>query len=188
MSNRSAARGRAAASSIRLTSRTSKAVAISKASPSRCFLFCPGSRAARSAPTAAATVSIPPIPGLSRITAHPLQSHQGARTPRNLMGGKVSTSRGVGAHGLCGGALDLALQAEIFQLAVERRAADAESARHLRYVAAVMPQGEADDVGFDLVQAADVAGHIDEGHAVRVLDLDADDLPDRPSVGQGGGG
>src|SRR3954471_1979858 len=89
MSNRSAARGRAAASSIRLTSRTSKAVAISKASPSRCFLFCPGSRAARPAPTAAATVSIPPIPSLSRITAHPLQSHQGARTPQNLMGGKA---------------------------------------------------------------------------------------------------
>src|SRR5215204_3164935 len=89
MSSRSAARGRAAASSMRLTSRTSKAVAISKASPSRCFLFCPGSRAARSAPTAAATVSIPPIPSLSRITAHPLQSHQGARTPGNLMGDKV---------------------------------------------------------------------------------------------------
>src|SRR3954465_5453842 len=95
MSSRSAARGRAAASSIRLTSPTSKGGAISKASPSRCFLFCPGSRAARSAPTAAATVSIPPIPGLSRITAHPLQSHQGARTPQNLMGGKDAQVAGL---------------------------------------------------------------------------------------------
>src|SRR3954452_6372213 len=88
MSSRSAARGRAAASSIRVTSRTSKAVATRRAKPSRCFLFCRGKRAAKSAPIAAATVSIPPIPGLSRLTAHPLQSHQGARTPGNLMGGK----------------------------------------------------------------------------------------------------
>src|SRR3954471_5556411 len=62
MSNRSAARGTAAASSIRLTLRTSNAVATSNASPSRCFLFCEGSRAARSARTAAATVSTLPIP------------------------------------------------------------------------------------------------------------------------------
>src|SRR4051794_3236894 len=62
MSNRSAARGTAAASSIRLTLRTSNAVATSTASPSRCFLFCEGSRAARSDRTAAATVSTPPIP------------------------------------------------------------------------------------------------------------------------------
>src|SRR5215216_2226192 len=62
MSNRSAARGTAAASSMRLTLRTSNAVATSNASPSRCFLFCDGSRAARSARTAAATVSTPPIP------------------------------------------------------------------------------------------------------------------------------
>src|SRR4051812_808107 len=61
MSNRSAARGTAAASSMRLTLRTSNAVATSNASPSRCFLFCEGSRAARSARTAAATVSTPPI-------------------------------------------------------------------------------------------------------------------------------
>src|SRR5215217_6327821 len=45
MSSRSAARGRAAASSIRLTSRTSKAVATRRAKPSRCFLFCRVSRA-----------------------------------------------------------------------------------------------------------------------------------------------
>src|SRR4051794_40239797 len=62
MSNPSAARGTAAASSLRLTLRTSNAVATSNASPSRCFLFCEGSRAARSARTAAATVSTPPIP------------------------------------------------------------------------------------------------------------------------------
>src|SRR4051795_254395 len=71
MSSRAAARGKAAANSIRLTSRTSKAVATSRASPSRCFLFCRGSRAARSAPIAAATVAIPPIrkpPQARRIT------------------------------------------------------------------------------------------------------------------------
>src|SRR4051794_15924615 len=89
MSSRSAARGRAAASSIRLTPRTAKAAATRRAKPSRCFLFWRGNRAARPAPTAAATVSIPPIPGLSRLTAHPLQSHQGTRTPGNLRGGKA---------------------------------------------------------------------------------------------------
>src|SRR4051794_11082588 len=62
MSNRSAARGTAAASSIRLTLRTSNAVATSNASPSRCFFFCEESGAERPPQTAAATVSTPPIP------------------------------------------------------------------------------------------------------------------------------
>src|SRR3954471_2776538 len=88
MSNRSAARGTAAASSIRLTLRTSNAVATSNASPSRCFLFCEGSRAARSARTAAATVSTPPIPKApsnQRRSPPTTSSFQGARI---LMGGE----------------------------------------------------------------------------------------------------
>src|SRR3954449_2297262 len=88
MSNRSAARGTAAASSMRLTLRTSNAVATSNASPSRCFLFCNGSRAARSARTAAATVSTPPIPKAppnQRWSPPITSSFQGARI---LMGGE----------------------------------------------------------------------------------------------------
>src|SRR5215203_4879655 len=88
MSNRSAARGTAAASSIRLTLRTSNAVATSNASPSLCFLFCDGSRAARSARTAAATVSTPPIPQLRQIKGGGLQSHQDSRVQEFLMGGE----------------------------------------------------------------------------------------------------
>src|SRR5215213_5641712 len=85
MSSRSAARGSAAASSIRLTSRTSKAVATSRASPSRCFLFCRGSRAARSAPIAAATVAIPPIrkPPQARLV---LSNHRKVQRTRKFDG------------------------------------------------------------------------------------------------------
>src|SRR4051812_20534882 len=93
MSNRSAARGTAAASSMRLTLRTSNAVATSNASPSRCFLFCNGSRAARSARTAAATVSTPPIPKAppnQRWSPPITSSFQGARI---LMGGEAAAPR-----------------------------------------------------------------------------------------------
>src|SRR3982751_4005176 len=86
MSNRSAARGTAAASSIRWTLRTSNAVATSTASPSRCFLFCDGSRAARSARTAAATVSTPPIPKAPPHQRRLLRSHQAFRVQEFLMG------------------------------------------------------------------------------------------------------
>src|SRR4051812_35351528 len=88
MSSRAAARGKAAANSIRLTSRTSKAVATSRASPSRCFLFCRGSRAARSAPIAVATVAIPPTrkPPQARRSS-PITERSSA--PGNLMGGKL---------------------------------------------------------------------------------------------------
>src|SRR3954468_16661653 len=88
MSNRSAARGTAAGSPMRLTLRTSNADATSNASPSRCFLFCNGSRAARSARTAAATVSTPPIPKAppnQRWSPPITSSFQGARI---LMGGE----------------------------------------------------------------------------------------------------
>src|SRR4051794_19392534 len=89
MSNRSAARGTAAASSIRLTLRTSNAVATSNASPSRCFLFCEGSRAARSARTAAATVSTPPIPKAPPNQRRRPPNHQASRVQELLMGGEV---------------------------------------------------------------------------------------------------
>src|SRR3954453_5084779 len=92
MSSRAAARGKAAANSIRLTSRTSKAVATSRASPSRCFLFCRGSRAARSAPIAVATVAIPPTrkpPQARRVS--PITERSSA--PGNLMGGKDGLGR-----------------------------------------------------------------------------------------------
>src|SRR4051812_14314858 len=97
MSNRSAARGRAAASSIRLTLRTSNAVATSNASPSRCFLFCDGSRAARSARTAAATVSIPPIPKAPPNQRRSLRPHQPFRPQEFLMGGKPFMGGGFGS-------------------------------------------------------------------------------------------
>src|SRR3954451_25383904 len=92
MSKRSAARGMGAASSIRLTLRTSNAVATSNASPSRCFLFCEGSRAARSARTAAATVSIPPIPK-APPKRRSLRPHQPFRPQEFLMGGKGDRQR-----------------------------------------------------------------------------------------------
>src|SRR3954463_1516146 len=94
MSKRSAARGTAAASSIRLTLRTSNAVATSNASPSRCFLFCEGSRAARSARTAAATVSTPPIPKAppNQRRRPPITSLFQAQ--EFLMGGELIDTRG----------------------------------------------------------------------------------------------
>src|SRR4051794_2286975 len=107
MSSRSAARGKAAANSIRLTSRTSKAVATSRASPSRCFLFCRGSRAARSAPIAAATVAIPPIskPPQARRIPFKHRKVQRARKsdgwqgePGELLGARTQLGAGLGRH------------------------------------------------------------------------------------------
>src|SRR3954453_16832425 len=92
MSSRSAARGTAAASSMRLTLRTSNAVATSNASPSRCFLFCEGSRAARSARTAAATVSTPPIskaPPNQRRSPPITSTFQAARGSDGCQGGRA---------------------------------------------------------------------------------------------------
>src|SRR3954467_4075051 len=89
MSSRAAARGKAAANSIRLTSRTSEAVATSRASPSRCFLFRRGSRAARSAPIVVATITgVPAKPGLlhaggpvRRVELGPLALELGSGLP-----------------------------------------------------------------------------------------------------------
>src|SRR5689334_22371947 len=52
-----------------------------------------------------------------------------------------------------GGGVD----ADIAELAVERRAADAEAARDFRHAAAIMADGETDDVRFDLFERAQVA-------------------------------
>ena len=52
-----------------------------------------------------------------------------------------------------GGGVD----AELAQLAVERRAADAEAPRDFGHAAAVMADGEADDVGLDLFQRPQMA-------------------------------
>src|SRR5438270_2590438 len=51
---------------------------------------------------------------------------------------------------------DLA-DAELAELAEEGRAADAEAAGDLRHAAAIMADGEADDVGLDFLEAAHVA-------------------------------
>ena len=52
-----------------------------------------------------------------------------------------------------GGGVD----AELAQLAVERRAADAEAAGDFGHAPAIMADGEADDVGLDLLEAAQMA-------------------------------
>src|SRR5215210_3000283 len=90
---------------------------------------------------------------------------------------------------LCGGALDLAFKAEVLELAVKRRAADPEPARHFRHVAAVVTQSEADDIRFKVIKLANLAALIDEGHPVRITDFNPHDLANRGGGGvrQGGG-
>src|SRR3954463_9862794 len=89
MSSRSAARGREAARSIRLALRTSSIVAVSSASPSRCFLFWPGRRARIASPIVRATVAIPPT-----TPPHPLPIRRHAprrrleRAAQETMGGE----------------------------------------------------------------------------------------------------
>jgi hypothetical protein len=51
---------------------------------------------------------------------------------------------------------------DVFHLAIECRAPDAELARHLRHLSAVVREREANDLGFDLLQHAHVAAVIDE--------------------------
>ena len=54
---------------------------------------------------------------------------------------------------------------ELAELAVKRRAADPEAAGDLGHAAAIMADGEADDVGFDIFQRAQVAVAAVEGDA-----------------------
>jgi hypothetical protein len=76
MSGRSAGRGSAAASAIRLALRSLSIVATSSASLRRGVWRCFGSRRANSASIAAATAAIPPIPDPSQTMTgrfhHPL--------------------------------------------------------------------------------------------------------------------
>ena len=58
-------------------------------------------------------------------------------------------------------------QAEFLELAVERRAADAEPARHFRHVAVIAADRHADDFGFHLLEFADMAGGIGDVERVR---------------------
>src|ERR1700722_17837476 len=46
---------------------------------------------------------------------------------------------------------------DVFHLAVERRAPDAELARHLRHLSTIVGECEANDLGLDLLQRAHVA-------------------------------
>src|SRR6478672_3267594 len=89
MSSRSAARGREAARSIRLALRTSSIVAVSSASPSRCFLFWPGRRARIASPIVLATVAIPPTtpPHLLPIRRHAPRRRL-ERAAQETMGGE----------------------------------------------------------------------------------------------------
>src|SRR4051812_29458422 len=91
MSSRSAARGREAARSIRLALRTSSIVAVSSASPSRCFLFWPGRRARIASPIVRATVAIPPT-----TPPHPLPIRRHAPR-RRLERAAQETTGGEGA-------------------------------------------------------------------------------------------
>src|SRR4051794_28708695 len=100
MSSRSAARGREAARSIRLALRTSSIVAVSSASPSRCFLFWPGRRARIASPIVRATVAIPPT-----TPPHPLPIRRHAprrrleRAAQETMGGEGSGRLGIVLQG-----------------------------------------------------------------------------------------
>src|SRR3954463_11560104 len=93
MSSRSAGRGSEAARSIRLALRTSSMVAVSSASPSRCFLFWPGRRARIASPIVLATVAIPPT-----TQPHPLPIRRHA-SRRRLGCAAQETMGGERRHG-----------------------------------------------------------------------------------------
>ena len=70
---------------------------------------------------------------------------------------------------LAGSGLGRAVDAQVAKLAVERRAADPEAARDFGHAAAVVADREADHVGLDIVEAAQVAVVGEEHHAHPVL-------------------
>src|SRR3954470_10881617 len=110
MSSRPAARGSEAARSIRLALRTSSMVAVSSASPSRCFLFWTGRRARIASPIVLATVAIPPTtqPHPLPIRPHAPRRRLGCAA-QETMGGEHRAPRAiafeVGACGPGGGGL-----------------------------------------------------------------------------------
>src|SRR5437763_16872894 len=116
MSSRPAARGSEAARSIRLALRTSSMVAVSSASPSRCFLFWPGRRARIASLIVLATVAIPPttqhhpLP----IRPHAPRRRLGYAAPETMGGevGVVARQPRVGDAGLGGAARALLLRAD----------------------------------------------------------------------------
>ena len=56
-------------------------------------------------------------------------------------------------HWSSGGGID----AEVAEFAIKGRAPDPEAARDFAHPAAVMADGEADEIGFDLLERADIA-------------------------------
>src|SRR4051794_20587077 len=117
MSSRPAARGSEAARSIRLALRTSSMVAVSSASPSRCFLFWPGRRARIASLIVLATVAIPPT-----TQPHPLPIRPHA--PRRRLGCAAQETMGgeVGyVFGLAGNKVLLRRVAALAEEAALRR-------------------------------------------------------------------
>src|SRR3954447_4980065 len=103
MSSRPAARGSEAARSIRLALRTSSMVAVSSASPSRCFLFWPGRRARIASLIVLATVAIPPT---TQPPPLPIRPHAPRRrlgcAAQETMGGEAAVLQRVAFEHLAG--------------------------------------------------------------------------------------
>src|SRR4029077_13567984 len=57
---------------------------------------------------------------------------------------------------------------DVFHLSVERGAPDAELARHLRHLPAIMGEREANDLGFDPLQRAHVTAIVDHAERMRI--------------------
>src|SRR4051812_45834951 len=72
-------------------------------------------------------------------------------------GGSTGGSGGVGAANAAASASSSRINSEVAELAIERRAADAEAARDFGHTAAIMADGEADDVRLDIFQHAQMA-------------------------------
>ena len=76
-------------------------------------------------------------------------------------------------------------------LAIERRAADAEAARHFRHLSAIIVEREADRLGFEIVELAHLAMIVEQLAHVGVAHLDAHDFALHArsrAVGAGRGG
>ena len=71
--------------------------------------------------------------------------------------------RGLRDQALTPRALGGGVDPEVAELAVERRAADPEAARDFGHAAAIMADGEADDVGLDLLERPQMAVAGDTG-------------------------
>ena len=83
------------------------------------------------------------------------QIAQGPRRGRD--GAGVESLARIARPGADSAALGGGVDPEVAELAVERRAADPEAARDFGHAAAIMADGEADDVGLDLLERAQMA-------------------------------